>query len=809
MRYLMICFSLLVANATAVAQTSITGQVFNPQKQPVEGAIVQLLCAQDSTLAKTELTDTEGRYEFITIKNGQYRLVVTHLGGMPYRSEPFMVEGATIAMPVVQLTDGNVQLREVTVTSKVPLIERKIDRTVVNVEALLSNAGTNALEVLEKSPGVTVAENGDIRLKGRAGVMVFIDDKPTYLSSEELANYLRSLPAGSLDKIEIMPNPPAKYDAAGNAGVINIRLKKTTITGFSGGFSVSYGQGFYHRTNNSGNFNYRVNKFNLFGNASYAENNTYQDLTIWRNYFTPAGVPSANFVQNSFIKRERYSRTARLGLDYYLTKKSTLGVVFSGFSNPTKETTTNFATLSDGNDNPVSLVEALTPERGRWLNGTANLNYTLKLDSAGSEITANLDHIRYDSKLDQSLTNILLTPQRVLESQSVLVSELPANIAISTAKIDYTKPLPKGANFEAGAKASWIETDNTAAFFDQENNVLTPNLTFSNRFKYQEQIQAAYVNYNRTFGKLELQSGLRLERTAIVGNQLGNAVVPDSTFERQYNSLFPTFYAGYTLDSVGKHQLGLSAGRRIDRPDYQSMNPFTYPIDRFTLYGGNPFLKPTFSYNTELSYTYNNVITTALSFAYTNDEISETIETGNNIFYSRPGNFGKSNTTSLSVNATLKPTKWWTIQCYTELTRTQYQSLIYGQRLDTSGIFWYIGPVNQFQIDKKWSAELSGNFQTRVISGQFALIPLVSVRAGIARKLFDGKGSIKFNLSDVFYTQQPGGSIFSLSNSQARWLSYLDTRVATVSFSYRFSKGQLLRARKTGGSESETGRVRT
>jgi iron complex outermembrane recepter protein len=810
MKNILLMAALLWATGTAVAQgTTITGQVTSPQDQPIEGAIVQLFRTQDSTLTKTELTDADGRYEFSGIGVGEYRLFVSQLNNV-HRGAPFAVEGQpTLALSKIQLTESSVQLSGVTVTSKTPFVERKIDRVVVNVDALISNAGTNALEVLEKSPGVTVDQDGGLRLKGRAGVMVFIDDKPTYLSSDELANYLRTLPSGSLDKIEIMTNPPAKYDAAGNAGVINIRLKKNTITGLSGGISVSYGQGFYHRTNNSGNINYRINKFNFFANAAYVENNSYQDLTIWRDYFSPNGAPLSSFVQNSFIKRGRDSRNARAGMDFYINKKSTLGVVLSGFSNPNSEVITNAATLSDGTNQPISRTQSTNPANGTWLNGTTNLNYTYKISEKGGELSTNLDHIRYRSELEQTLTNTVFSPQNVLESSTVLESELPATIGISTAKVDYSRPLPGEANMEAGAKASWVETDNTAAFFDAENGVRTPNLAFSNQFRYKEQIQAAYLNYNKTIGKLGLQTGLRFERTAIEGNQLGNAQVPDSTFQRQYNSLFPTIYASYTLDSVGKHQLGLSLGRRIQRPNYQDMNPFTYPIDRFTLYGGNPFLQPTFSYNTELSYTYNNAITLGFQYNYTNDEISETIETRNGIFYSRPGNFGKSITAGISLNATLNPTSWWTIQCYTEVMRNQYESQIYGQVLDTAGIYWFIGPNNQFQLNKKWSAELSGYYQTRIISGQFALIPVGSIRAGVSCRLFDGKGTIKLNVSDLFYTNQPGGRIFSIADSRGRWLSYLDSRVVNVAFSYRFSKGQTLKARKTGGSETETGRIRT
>lgn len=793
----------------ALAQNTVSGTILQQNNKSVEGLVVHLLRSPDSALVKSELTDTEGRFVFERIKTGEYRLAIAQMGYEAYKSASFSVDGADITLPAIALRETSVELSGVTVTAKVPFIERKIDRTVVNVDALISNAGTNALEVLEKAPGVAVDMDGDIRLKGKSGVMVFVDDKPTYLSSADLANYLRSLPSGSLDKIEIMPNPPAKYDAAGNAGVINIRLKKTVTKGFSGGVSLSYGQGHYHRTNNSFNFNYRINKVNFFGSAAYSQNNTYQDLTIWRDYFTETGAPLSGFVQQSYIKKQFKSANVKLGLDYYLNAKSTVGFVLNGFDNPSLVTTTNNATVSDALGAPVSLIEAVTPADKRWQNGTANVNYTYKMNDKGRELSANADYIGYTSTLDQTLTNTVFSPAKEYVGQSILDSDLPAEIYIRTLKADYTHPLPGDAKLEAGAKTSWVNTDNTANFFDVLDNVATPNYEFSNRFQYRENINAAYVNYNKSWGRWGVQSGLRFENTNLEGDQLGNVVVADSSFKRTYNSLFPTFFASYNLDSAGIHQLGLSLGRRINRPDYQSLNPFTYPMDRFTIYGGNPFLQPTFSNNVELSHTWNNAITTTLSYSYTKDVISETIEQGSNIFYSRPGNFGKSISYGISVNAVLKPTTWWTIQCYTEVMNNRFESLIYGQVLDTAGFYIYIGPNNQFQINQRWSAELSGNYQSRMPYGQFSLIPVWSARAGVACKILKDKGTVKLNVNDLFYTNQPGGAIHSLANSTARWLSYLDTRVITLSFSYRFSRGESLRARKSGGSETEQSRVGT
>jgi iron complex outermembrane receptor protein len=663
------------------------------------------------------------------------------------------------------------------------------------------------LEVLGKSPGVSVDADGKIQLRGKSGVVVYIDDRPTYLSAEDLANYLRSLPASSVDVLEIMTNPPAKYDAAGNAGVINIKLKRTKAQGFNGSFSTSYGQGFYARTSNSFNFNYRVNKINLFSNVSYSIYNTYQDLNLERKYYDADGSVNSSFKQNSYIKRGSKGANVKVGMDYYLNKKSTFGIVFSGFRNADDKPINNKSVISDGNGEMINNVTAYVVEKKVLTNKGLNLNYNYKIDSLGKEISANVDYLDYDGPLENALLNSVYRPDGTLDNRSNLIGDLPSNIKIATAKIDYTHPVKGIGTFSIGAKTSLIKTKNVANFYDETNGSLIVNNDFSNSFNYKENINAGYVNYSFEKSRFSLQVGLRFENTIISGHQFGNAVKADSSFDRTLNNLFPTFYLNYKLDSADRNQFGFSYGRRIDRPNYQDMNPFTYPLDRFTLYGGNPFLRPTISNNFELTHTFKNILTTGLQVNYTQDLISETIEQTNGIFFSRPGNFGKLFSYGITMNVNFSPVKWWTVQLYTQLLNGNYKATLYGQDVKNSGAYWYVNNTNQFQINKKWSAELSGFYQTKTYYAQFVLIPVGGISAGVSRKLFKDNGSIKLNIQDPFYINRGGGEIIGLSNSTADWRNKFDSRVLTVAFSYRFSKGENLKARNTGGSDSEKGRV--
>lgn len=792
------------------AKKQVTGEVKILNGIKVDGANIFLLRSKDSVLVKTGITDQNGVYLLSNIPIGNYFIQVKFTGYQEAIYAPVVVDASKeeFALPTIELSVpvANV-LTEVVVSSRKNFIERKNDRLIVNPDALISNAGTTALEVLEKAPAVQISTEGAISLRGRQGVLVFVDDKPTYMSQQDLTAYLRSLPSSDIESIEIMTNPPARYDAAGNSGVINIRLKKGKVRGLNGSVNLGYGQGVYARTNNSLALNYRINKVNFFGNISQSMNNTYQDLTLKRQYFSTAGVLQSSFVQNSFIKRMPRGLNYKAGLDFYATDKLTMGMVVTGMDNNNREDIRNTATIRNGNGDLLNTVAATAPRDREFSNIGLNVNMQYKLDGKGKLLTLNGDYLKYNSNQDNTLLNIVYNPDQSLNNRTKLVSNLPASIEITTAQVDYTQPFLSGT-LDAGAKTSIIRTNNNARFFDEQpDGSLAINNEFSNNFRYHENINAAYLSYNLDKKRFGIKLGLRFENTEIKGYQYGTPGKPDSSFSRTFNNLFPTVYFSYKLDTLDNHLLNLNVGRRINRPNYQDMNPFTYPLDRFTLYGGNPFLKPTFSYNTELSYTFKRNYNLSFQYSYVNDLIMETIEQRNNIFYSRPGNFGKQISYGVSLNGMVSITQWWKLQFYTELTRNKFTAKVYQQDLSNEGNFFYIGPVNIFQINPIWSAELGGNYQSSIYIGQFVTIPVGTMRVAVAKKVLKQKGTIRLSVSDILYTNQPGGNIKAIQNSTASWKSYLDSRVMTISFSYRFNKGKSLNQRNVGSADSERGRI--
>ena len=668
---------LTIASTFVSAQTAFTinGKVSSTDAKPLDGATIYLKKAADSSLVKTALADASGTFSFENIKKGDYKLTITAIGYPAYKSNLIKLDKNT-ALPTIQLQPGNNMLKEVTVSPQKPLIEHLIDRTVVNVDALISNVGSSALDVLEKSPGVIVDDNGAISLKGKNDVKIYIDDKPTYLSGADLENYLRSLPASTIEQVELMTNPPAKYDAAGNGGIINIRTKKSKVKGFNGGLNLSYTQGRYDRTNNSFNFNYRKNKVNLFGNFSYGIGAGYNDLDINRYFLNPDGSIASNFLQHTYIHGHSPHYNGKIGLDYYASDKTTFGIALTETGSDGTNTTTSSSKLSDAQNVLDSTVTANNLSRERFKNGGINLNYRHQYDKKGTGLTADFDYLNYNTTTVQSFLNNTYLPDGALTDNDLLTGNVPSNINIYAVKTDYTHPLANGVKFSAGLKSSYTKTDNIADYFDTRDNITTPDYTKTNHFIYREQINAAYINLNKDFKRLSIQAGLRFESTTSDGHQLGNVQVPDSTFKRNYNGLFPTLYLQYKLDTAGNQTIGLNYGRRIDRPYYQDLNPFLSPLDKFTYYTGNPFLKPSYTQNIELSHTWKD-ITTTLGYSKTMDDVDETIEIANGIYYSRPGNIGSTVVKSIGTDAAFNPAKWFDLHVFLNINNIHTVSSFY------------------------------------------------------------------------------------------------------------------------------------
>jgi outer membrane receptor protein involved in Fe transport len=664
---------------------------------------------------------------------------------------------------------------------------------VVNVDAFVSNAGANALEVLEKTPGVQVDKDGNISLKGKQGVIVMLDGRPAYLSGADLANMLKGMQASQLDQIEVMTNPPAKYDAAGNSGIINIKTKKNKQKGFNGNVSAGFSQGFYPKTNESFSLNYRNGRVNLFSNYSFGWTQNYQQLDIFRRYRNEDASTRAIFEQTSLMKRKFLNNNLKLGMDYYVNKKTTLGITLGGFYNPETTDGTNTMFLKDPSSKTDSIVYATSDIDELWKNLSANVYLNHQFDTTGRELTMNLDYVTYQASSDQYFVNTTFTPEWEKRYDEHLLGDLPVNIDIYSARADYVQPINDNAKLELGWKSSYVKTDNKAQYFMGAPGNWSPDYGKTFFFDYKENINAAYISVNKQLSeKWGVQAGLRYENTNLEGFQHGNPTKVDSSFKRSYDSWFPTVFVTYKVNK--DHSLSANFGRRIDRPAYQDLNPFLFFLDKYTYGAGNPYMQPQYTSNFELTHLYKHFLTTTLNYSITTDVFAETftqekMPNGEDGYATiqRNGNIGRRQSGGISVNAQVRVTPWLTSILYTNYNYMRYKGILYNDPIDVSAGNILFSINNQMKFQKGWSAELSGWYRTKGVEGQIMIEPFGAFSAGISKQVLKGKGTLKFNVRDIFYTQWVEGDI-NFKTTEAHFRNTRDTRVANITFTYRFGK---------------------
>ncbi|MFL5772251.1 MAG: TonB-dependent receptor domain-containing protein [Flavisolibacter sp.] len=805
MKKILTLFVIVFFTFTVQAQTNratVSGTVTDGSQKTIESATIALLKASDSSTIKFSVADRSGKYTFNDIADGSYLVSISAVGHQKGFSKIFIVTPANhdIRLDEIELAPVSKSMSSVTVTAKKPLIEQKIDRTIVNVDASVTNVGSTAMEVLEKSPGVTVDKDGNISLKGKEGVLVMIDGRPTQLSGTDLANVLRSMHANQLDQIEIMTNPPAKYDAAGNAGIINIKTKKNKQAGYNGSASVGYGQGRYPKFNESVNMNYKEGKVNLFTNLNHNYRKNYNTLTIQRNLRNKNTKILENyFDQEANMINEGNSYNAKLGLDYFATKNTTIGFVLNGFTNPSTFANRNLTLISDPNHTLESRTKATADYDQSWKNFSTNLNFRTVLDTTGKELTSDLDFIQYKSKNDQTLINSYFDAAgNATIKADTLLGSLPQNISIYSGRIDYLQPMKKGARFEAGIKSSIVKTDNNAVYDSIQNGEIVHDLNRTNHFIYEENINAAYVNMSGQLSKkISAQLGLRVENT----NAKGNQVTTGATFDRHYTQLFPTAYFQYKANE--KNNFGLNYGRRIRRPNYESLNPFIRFLDRYTYMQGNPNLKPQFSHNIEASHTYKNFLTTTLNYSVTNDIIQGVIEQKGQEAYAKQANIARLRQYGIAVSANNPVTKWWTNSIYVNVYNNRFSGVVDSTPIIFSATSLALNGSQQFKLSKTLTAEISGFYRTSGIEGVIMIRSMGMLSAGFSKQVMKNKGTLRLNVRDILLSQKTNAKS-KYGNVDASFQEARDSRVVNLGFTYRFSKGKVSNTKKrTNGSASD------
>ncbi len=614
-------------SATAANAQKISGLVHEPSGEPAGYATVTLHKIADSTLVTGAFTGEDGSYEMPGIVAGKYFLKANLMGTGEASSEAFDFDGSSQTLEPLRLVAAANQLAEVSVVARRPPVEVRADKTVLNVEGTINSTGLNALELLRKAPGVTVDNNENVNVRGKNSVKVMIDGRDVPLDGKELAALLKGTQAADIANIEIISNPSAKYDAAGNAGIINIRLKKNKALGTNGNFGLEAIQGETFKTGGNISLNHRGKKFNVFGNA----NGHYGDWHNTQNFYREQllgntradGMPGEDWrvfdQKNKEYSENRYMGL-RTGADWFINSKHTVGVLLNGSANPGDWYSASAAKISDLHS--VNRVDSLLVANNKMENDRKDLNVNLNYrfaDTSGHSLNIDLDRGAYRIRGASFQPNYYRNADNSETiREAIYRNNTPTDIDIMTARADYEQRLWKGT-FGVGIKISDIKTANTFDFFRVVDNIPVKSEEQSNSVDYTERTNAAYLNYNRAFGKkLNVQAGLRVENTDYEG------VGKDSIFTNNYTELFPSAAITYTF--TPKMGLNVTYSRRIDRPSYQDLNPFENKLDELTYQKGNPMLRPQFTNSFEVSPTYGGYPVMTLGYSHTKDVFTQILK---------------------------------------------------------------------------------------------------------------------------------------------------------------------------------------
>ena len=799
---------LLCANRQTQAQTKlagsrITGQVVDDQRKPLDFATIILLRTADSVMVKTSLTDLEGRYLFESIPAGEYFLTASMVGYKKVKSKSFSLNASNAAVQVEQLQTNldSRNLKEVSIVAQKPFIERKMDKLIVNVENSSVSAGSTAMEVLEKAPGVTVDKDDNISMKGKQGVLIMLDGKQTYMSSADVANMLRNMQSSQIETIELITSPSARYDAAGTSGIINIKTKKSKSMGLNGTLTAGTGYGLTTKYSGGTTLNYRQGKINAFGNYNYANNGRQNSLDMQREVTYQDTI--TNFTQLNDWDNRRLSNSFKTGMDFFINKNHTVGILANGYFNRNKENS-NSSTNRINNYAQTEDIKIIGRNTEKYQNVAYNFNYKGTLDTSGKELSVDLDYSDYRSNHDELRDNTYAAVNLDPRPRLLVKNYSPSSIDVKSVKIDYTHPLNKTTKVEAGVKSSIVKTDNDLLLAELEGDSWIPDPDYTNRFLYDETINAAYLNFSKEFKKFGVQLGLRAEQTF----SKGNSITKNEIVKRDYLELFPSLSLSHTINK--NNQLGFSYSRRIDRPGYDDLNPFMNFLDEYTFQKGNPYLNPQFTSSFDLSHTYKGGITTTLNYSHTVDAMTTVTEQEDETLktFAIERNLDEQTIYGVTIFAPIPVQKWWNINNNVQVFHMSFKSESEDGDLDAGQMAMTYNMDHTFTLNKTFTAEFSAQYQSPLQYGVFKIESQLVMNAGLRKSFLNSKMNLRLSMNDLFNSRTQRLST-TYQNMNLNFKEKGESQVGRLTLSYRFGKNEVKAARRRStGLEDEANRMK-
>ena len=799
------CGFFLSANVNA---QKVTGIVKDEQGKGVDKSTASLLRARDSSVIKLAVTNAEGRFSF-QAEPGNYLVSTSYVGHGTVYSKVFELSGSgDIDLGTITMVKAAAGLTEVTVTSKKPLVEVKADKMILNVEGTINATGNDALELLRKSPGVMVDKDDNISLAGKNGVRIYIDGKPSPLSGTDLSTQLKSMQSAQIEAIEIITNPSAKYDAAGNAGIINIRLKKNKAFGTNGSVNAGYNIGVFPKYNGGITFNHRNKGINIFGNYNFNRTKQNNEFKLYRTVLDSVFDGNANMIFRN------KSHSFKTGMDWFADSKNTFGILINGNIGENEFNNTNRTPISY---KPTGVVDRILVARNTNHMERKNVNFNLNYrfaDTSGHELNLDADYGLFRNEGNQLQPNYYYNPsETVLISQTIYRFISPTDINIYTFKADYEQNFQKG-RLGIGGKIASISTENNFQRYDVSQlhpEQKTLDMTRSNHFNYKENINALYLNYNKQLKGVMFQIGVRMESTTTTGDSYAlnaNGSTNTSsvqTFKRDYTDFFPS--AALTFNKNPMNQWGLSYSRRIDRPAYQDLNPFEFKLDEYPYMKGNINLRPQYTNIVTLTNTYKYKLNTSLSYSHVADVFAQLVDTTDKSksFLTRK-NLATQDVVSLNISY---PFMYKTYMLFVNFSGnySKYKADFGGGNrvvdLDAAAFNIFMQHSLKFGKKKDFTAELGGWYNSPSIwQGVFKSKAMWSVDGGVQKTIFKGKGTFKVSVSDIFFSMKFSGES-DFAGQYTRASGNFESRQLRTSLSWRFGSNTVKAARQRKDASEE------
>jgi outer membrane receptor protein involved in Fe transport len=800
MKILFTLIACLIACGATFAQkiNKLSVKVVDEKGQALPFAIVRVLNSPDTTIVKSGSTNVDGEFIFDQLKDGNYLLPKKILVNKKKKTAAFALT-ADLKMTSIIIEGDAKQLKEVSVQGRKPYIEHQIDKTVLNVENSIVSSGSTALEVLEKAPGVQVDRQSEqIKLNNKSGVTVMIDGKTNFLSGADITTLLSNMSSDQIATIELITNPSSKYDAAGNAGIINIKLKRNKAYGTNGTISLNGGQGIMPdsptdlaRAGVNLNLNHREGKWNIFGNAAAVRKSNFNNIFLTRTTFAN-GLSSA-FTQDFDRKNKGLGFQGKLGTDYYASEKTVFGVMVDANTVNTKLNNFSNTLINEVQSNVASSNSVLQDaySKSPANNLTANFNVKHDFDKTGKNISFDVDYSNFNNKKDEQFNARYLNQGGQQTNNTLLRNNTDANIDIFAAKTDLTFPINKTMKFEAGLKSSYVVTNNDFLSEQFLSGVWQNDLSKSNNFIYKENINAAYGNFSKEWKVWQIQLGLRAEHT----HSNGNSVTSNKEVDRNYLSLFPTVFLNQKINE--NNNINYSYSRRVDRPNYQQLNPFAFYMDPYAVDQGNPYLKPQFTDNYEIGYTYKQA-SFSLNYSNTKDlitQISQQDEVTRIVNVIRQ-NLGRAQNYSANLYFPIKVAKWWNMQNNASLYYNKFtDGNLEGAAYSAGKVAYNFNSNQSFILPQNFTVEVSFWYNSPKVYGvEQTTIPQYALNAGIQKSMMNKKLKLRLNMDDILLTNHWEGKL-DYQNVNLHVVNRYTSRRANFSISYGFGNQNVKSAR--------------